>query len=64
MEIDIRGSIITLEGVTFLIIGIFYHKELFLYAFSLCKNYHLAQELTIDTFSKAYLFIDNKNHTN
>ena len=39
-----------------------YHKELYLYAFSLCKNYHLAQDLTSDTFYKAYLSLDNKNH--
>lgn len=39
-----------------------YHKELYLYAFSLCKNYHLAQDLTSDTFFKAYLSLDNKNH--
>ena len=39
-----------------------YHKELYLYAFSLCKNHHLAQDLTSDTFFKAYLSLDNKNH--
>lgn len=32
-----------------------YYKELYLYAFSLCKDYHLAQDLTSDTFFKAYL---------
>ncbi|MFA5575691.1 MAG: sigma-70 family RNA polymerase sigma factor [Tissierellaceae bacterium] len=39
-----------------------YHKELYLYAFSLCKNHHLAQDLTSDTFFKAYLSVDNVNH--
>ncbi len=34
-----------------------YYREVFLYAFSLCKNYHLAQDLTSDTFYKAYLTI-------
>ena len=32
-----------------------YHKELYLYAFSLCKDHHQAQDLTSDTFLKAYL---------
>lgn len=36
-----------------------YHRELFLYAFSLCKNHHLAQDLTSDTFFKAYLSLDD-----
>lgn len=35
-----------------------YYRELYLYAFSLCKNYHLAQDLTSDTFFKAYLSLD------
>lgn len=35
-----------------------YHKELYLYAFSLCKDYHLAQDLISDTFFKAYLSLD------
>lgn len=39
-----------------------YHKKLYLYAFSLCKNYHLAQDLTSDTFFKAYLSLDNENY--
>jgi RNA polymerase sigma-70 factor (ECF subfamily) len=34
-----------------------YHRELYLYAFSLCKNHYLAQDLTSDTFFKAYLSI-------
>lgn len=36
-----------------------YYRKLYLYAFSLCKNYHLAQDLTSDTFFKAYLSLDN-----
>jgi RNA polymerase sigma-70 factor (ECF subfamily) len=39
-----------------------YHRELYLYAFSLCKNHHLAQDLTSDTFFKAYLSIDDVNY--
>lgn len=39
-----------------------YHRELFLYAFSLCKNYHLAQDLTSDTFFKAYLSLDDVSY--
>lgn len=39
-----------------------YHKELYLYAFSLCKNHHLAQDLTSDTFFKAYLSLDDVNY--
>lgn len=36
-----------------------YHRELFLYAFSLCKDHYLAQDLTSDTFLKAYLSLDD-----
>lgn len=36
-----------------------YYRELYLYAFSLCKNHHLAQDLTSDTFFKAYLSLDD-----
>lgn len=32
-----------------------YHRELYLYAYALCKNHHLAQDLASDTFLKAYL---------
>jgi len=39
-----------------------YHREVYLYAFSLCKNYHLAEDLTSDTFFKAYLSIDNLSY--
>lgn len=35
-----------------------YHREVYLYAFSLCKDYHLAQDLTSDTFYKAILSFD------
>lgn len=37
-----------------------YYKELYLYAFSLCKDYHMAQDLASDTFYKAILSFDNK----
>lgn len=36
-----------------------YHRELYLYAFSLCKDHHLAQDLTSDTFFKAFLSLDD-----
>lgn len=36
-----------------------YHRELYLYALSLCKNYHLAQDLTSEAFFKAYLSLDD-----
>lgn len=36
-----------------------YYREVYLYAFSLCKDYHLAQDLTSDTFFKAMLSLDD-----
>ncbi len=39
-----------------------YYRELFLYAFSLCRDYHLAQDLTSDTFFKAYMSLDEVTH--
>lgn len=39
-----------------------YHRELYLYAFSLCKDHHLAQDLTSDTFFKAFLSLDDVNY--
>ncbi|GAA0720606.1 RNA polymerase sigma factor [Clostridium malenominatum] len=36
-----------------------YHRELYLYAFSLCRDHHLAQDLTSETFFKAILYIDD-----
>ena len=39
-----------------------YHRELYLYAFSLCKNHHLEQDLTSDTFFKAYLSLDDVSY--
>lgn len=36
-----------------------YHRELYLYAFSLCKDHHLAQDLTSETFYKAILSLDD-----
>lgn len=38
-----------------------YHRELYLYAFSLCKNYHLAEDLTSDTFFKAMISLDEES---
>lgn len=37
-----------------------YHREVYLYAFSLCKNHHQAQDLTSDTFFKAILSLDEE----
>ena len=39
-----------------------YHRELYLYAFSLCKNYHLAEDLTSDTFFKAYMSLNDVSY--
>ncbi len=36
-----------------------YHRELYLYAFSLCRDHHLAQDLTSETFFKALLSLDD-----
>ncbi len=36
-----------------------YYKELYLYAFTLCKDHHLAQDLTSDTFFKAYISLED-----
>lgn len=36
-----------------------YHRELYLYAFSLCRDHHLAQDLTSETFFKATLCLDD-----
>lgn len=35
-----------------------YHRELFLYAFSLCKDFHRAEDLVSDTFFKAMVSLD------
>lgn len=37
-----------------------YHKEVYLYAYSLCKNHHISQDLTSDTFYKAYLSMNSE----
>ncbi len=39
-----------------------FHRELYLYAFSLCKNHHQAQDLTSDTFFKAYLSLEDVDY--
>lgn len=36
-----------------------YYTELYIYALSLCKNHHLAQDLVSDTFFKALLSIED-----
>lgn len=35
-----------------------YSKQVYLYAYSLCGNYHMAEDLTGDTFYKAMLALD------
>ncbi len=35
-----------------------YHREVYLYAYSLCREHHEAQDLTSDTFYKALLSSD------
>lgn len=35
-----------------------YQRDIYLYAFSLCKDHHIAQDLTSDTFFKALLSLD------
>ncbi len=35
-----------------------YYHEIYLYAYSLCRNHHIAQEVTSDTFFKAFVSID------
>lgn len=40
-----------------------YHRELFLYLYSLCKNYDLAEDILQETFLKAILSLQN-NHPN
>lgn len=36
-----------------------YYTEIYLYAFSLCKDHYVAQDLTSDTFFKAMLSLDD-----
>jgi RNA polymerase sigma-70 factor (ECF subfamily) len=38
-----------------------YSNEVYLYAFSLCKNHHDAQELVSDTFFKALISLDKSD---
>ncbi len=38
-----------------------YSNEVYLYAFSLCKNYHEAQELVSDTFFKALVSLEKED---
>ncbi|HBT18947.1 MAG TPA: RNA polymerase sigma factor [Clostridiaceae bacterium] len=35
-----------------------YHREVYLYAFSLCRNHHMAEDLMSDTFYKAFLSLE------
>lgn len=37
---------------------VLYHRELYLYAFSLCRDHHQAQDLASDTFFQALLSLD------
>ena len=38
-----------------------YYNDVYLYALSLCKNHHVAQEITSDTFFKALLSLEEAN---
>ena len=40
-----------------------YHKEIYLYLYSLCKNHEVAEDLTQEAFLKAILSLSDK-HTN
>ncbi len=40
-----------------------YHRELYLYIFSLCRNHHAAEDLTQETFLKALLALP-EGHSN
>ena len=54
-----------LDHITLEKLYIKYYSEVFSYAFSLCKNYHDAQELVSDTFFKALISLDlGKDHSN
>ncbi len=37
-----------------------YFKDLFIYAFSICKDYHLTEEVVSETFYRAFITIDNE----
>lgn len=37
-----------------------YYKEAFIYAFSICKDYHLTEEVVSETFFRAFITIDNE----
>lgn len=37
-----------------------YYRDVYLYAYSLCKSHHLAQEITSDTFFKALISCDDE----
>lgn len=40
-----------------------YHKEIYLYLYSFCRNHHLTEDLLQETFLKAILSLPN-NHSN
>lgn len=40
-----------------------YYKDLFIYAFSICKDYHLTEEVVSETFFRAFITIDNKENS-
>lgn len=37
-----------------------YHRELYIYSLSLCRNHHQAQDLSSETFYKAFLSLDEE----
>lgn len=39
-----------------------YYREVYLYALSLCREHHLAQDLTAETFYRAYLSVEETDY--
>lgn len=40
-----------------------YFKDLFIYAFSICKDYHLTEEVVSETFYRAFITINNERNS-
>lgn len=40
-----------------------YFKDLFIYAFSICKDYHLTEEVVSETFYRAFITINNEKNS-
>ncbi len=39
-----------------------YYRDVYLYALSLCKDHHLAQDLTAEAFYRAYLSVEETDY--